>query len=84
MILSKEEMNKLIADKEFVISPLLEIDQMVKFSELHRLPPQKELMVEGLHYYYENGFLVFTELYHLQRGFCCKNKCRHCAYGNKK
>jgi len=28
MILSKEEINKLIADKEFVISPLLEIDQI--------------------------------------------------------
>lgn len=63
---------------------LLEIDQMVRFSQLHPLPPQKELMIEGLHYYYENGYLVFTELYHLQRGYCCKNKCRHCAYGNKK
>ncbi|MEO8853246.1 MAG: DUF5522 domain-containing protein [Ginsengibacter sp.] len=41
-------------------------------------------MIEGLHYYYENGYFVFTELYHLQRGYCCKNKCRHCAYGIKK
>ncbi|MFM7852480.1 MAG: DUF5522 domain-containing protein [Flammeovirgaceae bacterium] len=31
-------------------------------------------------YYMENGLLVFTEQYHLKRGFCCKNKCRHCPY----
>ncbi len=31
-------------------------------------------------YYFENGFLVFTEKYHLQRGYCCKNGCRHCPY----
>jgi hypothetical protein len=35
-------------------------------------------------YYIENGYLVFTEAYHLKRGHCCKNKCRHCPYGNKK
>lgn len=27
------------------------------------------------------GFLVFTELAHLQRGQCCGNVCRHCPYG---
>jgi hypothetical protein len=31
--------------------------------------------------YIENGFLVFTEKYHLNRGYCCKNNCRHCPYG---
>jgi hypothetical protein len=35
-------------------------------------------------YYYENGFMVFTEAYHLKRGYCCKNGCRHCPYGFKK
>lgn len=29
----------------------------------------------------ETGFMVFTELQHLQRGTCCGNKCRHCPYG---
>lgn len=47
--------------------------------------PEKGMpMVENAHYYIENGFWVFTELYHLSRGFCCKNGCRHCAYGLKK
>jgi len=31
-------------------------------------------------FYYENGFKVMTEQYHLKRGYCCKNKCRHCPY----
>jgi Family of unknown function (DUF5522) len=32
-------------------------------------------------YYFENGLMVFTEAYHLKRGFCCQNRCRHCPYG---
>ncbi len=35
-------------------------------------------------YYYENGRMVFKESYHLKRGFCCNNKCRHCPYGKSK
>ncbi|MEZ4902222.1 MAG: DUF5522 domain-containing protein [Spirosomataceae bacterium] len=27
------------------------------------------------------GFLVFTEVYHQKRGYCCKSGCRHCPYG---
>lgn len=41
-------------------------------------------MVEGLHYYRDKGQFVFTELYHIQRGSCCQNGCRHCAYGYTK
>ncbi|UZR98722.1 DUF5522 domain-containing protein [Chondrinema litorale] len=35
-------------------------------------------------YYFENGFLVFTESYHKKRGYCCKSGCRHCPYGFRK
>jgi len=35
-------------------------------------------------YYIENGFYVFTRSYHLKRGTCCGNGCRHCPYGYKK
>jgi hypothetical protein len=35
-------------------------------------------------YYMENGLMVFTEAYHLKRGYCCKNRCRHCPYDYKK
>jgi hypothetical protein len=32
------------------------------------------------YYLDENGLLVFTKEYHLKRGYCCKNACRHCPY----
>lgn len=35
-------------------------------------------------YYIENENVVFTSWYHLKRGYCCKNNCRHCPYGFKK
>ena len=38
------------------------------------------VLKEGEHYYMENGFMVFTEKYHLARGGCCGNSCRHCPY----
>jgi hypothetical protein len=42
----------------------------------------KELsLVEGLDYYFENGFMVFTAVYLLKRGYCCNHGCRHCPYG---
>jgi hypothetical protein len=40
----------------------------------------KNNLVAGEHYYFENGYMVFTANYHLQRGYCCKNGCRHCPY----
>jgi len=33
-----------------------------------------------VHYYLEDGRVVFTEEYHFARGYCCGNKCRHCPY----
>ena len=60
---------------------LSEINQMVKFDKTCPLPGQRDLLIQGLHYYIENGYWVFTELYHLQKGYCCGNGCRHCAYG---
>jgi len=39
---------------------------------------------EEADYYIENGYYVFTSSYHLKRGYCCKNGCRHCPYGYKK
>jgi hypothetical protein len=39
---------------------------------------------DALYYTDPNGLLVFTEKYHLERGYCCKNGCRHCPYTEKK
>ena len=36
---------------------------------------------EGVDYYFnEQGFVVLTEKYHLDKGFCCGNGCKHCPY----
>jgi hypothetical protein len=34
-------------------------------------------------FYIENGLYIFTEAYHLKRGTCCQNGCRHCPWKNK-
>ena len=41
----------------------------------------KKQLTEGLDFYYnEAGLMVLTEKYHLDKGFCCGNGCRHCPY----
>ncbi|MGF1636791.1 MAG: cysteine-rich CWC family protein [Cyclobacteriaceae bacterium] len=37
-------------------------------------------LIEGIDYYIENKNWVFTEWFHLKRGHCCGNGCRHCPY----
>ena len=37
-------------------------------------------MKEAADFYIENGYVVFTREYHLKRGYCCKNGCRHCPW----
>ncbi len=32
------------------------------------------------YYFSPEGYIVFTEKYHLKRGYCCQNSCRHCPY----
>lgn len=42
--------------------------------------PDWQTTAEGLDYHMEGGLLVFTAWYHLRRGYCCGNGCRHCPY----
>lgn len=37
-------------------------------------------ILEGIHYYLEGERVVFTDIFHFQRGSCCDNGCRHCPY----
>lgn len=32
-------------------------------------------------YLNEKGYRVFTKKYHLKRGYCCLNNCKHCPFG---
>lgn len=36
---------------------------------------------EGEDYYFnEEGLMVLTAAFHLKKGFCCGNGCKHCPY----
>ncbi len=38
-------------------------------------------LVESEDFYYnEHGFIVLTAKYHLERGHCCGNGCKHCPF----
>ena len=41
----------------------------------------KNKLIEGEDFYYnEQGYIVLTARYHLERGNCCGNGCKHCPY----
>lgn len=41
----------------------------------------KNELIEGIDFYFnEDGLMVLTEKYHLDKGYCCGNGCRHCPY----
>lgn len=43
------------------------------------------MLIPGEDYYINSdGYLVFTEKYHLKRGKCCKNGCLHCPWNYRK
>jgi hypothetical protein len=46
----------------------------------NRTVPDEPLTPED--YYLEGGLLVFTAAYHLKRGYCCGNACRHCPWNH--
>lgn len=33
------------------------------------------------YYLTPEGYIIFTESYHLKRGYCCQSGCKHCPYG---
>lgn len=37
-------------------------------------------LVEGEDYYLDHGLMVLTARYHLRRGYCCDQGCRHCPF----
>ena len=43
---------------------------------------QQQVPTEGIDYYLnEEGLMVLTEKYHLDRGYCCGKGCKHCPFG---
>jgi Family of unknown function (DUF5522) len=42
-------------------------------------------LIEGVHYYMnDEGYVVLTAKYLLERGYCCGNGCLHCPYNYEK
>ena len=41
---------------------------------------KQELIEEEDYYLNENGLLVFTKKFLLERGYCCGSGCKHCPY----
>lgn len=52
-------------------------DEMDDFSKKNNLK-------EDEYYLSPEGYIIFTEKYHLRRGYCCKSGCKHCPYGYDK
>jgi len=43
-------------------------------------PSKPELVLNEDYYINDLGQWVFTAAYHLKRGYCCNNGCKHCPY----
>ncbi|WP_218156437.1 cysteine-rich CWC family protein [Pseudoalteromonas denitrificans] len=54
--------------------------QMIEIAKPYR---EKKDLVEHIDYSIENGLYVFSAWYHLKRGKCCSNGCRHCPYNKR-
>ena len=37
-------------------------------------------MSDKEYYISKDGYVIFTEEYHLKRGYCCNSNCLHCPY----
>ena len=49
-------------------------------SDLPEDATEARTYVEGVDYYMDGPYLVFTAQYHRERGSCCNSGCRHCPY----
>lgn len=38
-------------------------------------------LVEGIDFYREGPWIVFTEVHLRKKGYCCESGCRHCPWG---
>ena len=46
---------------------------------------RKPVLTEGVDYYLnEQGLMVLTAKYHLDRGYCCGRGCLHCPFDHEK
>lgn len=77
---TKEYLSKTTYDC-LCIDCLKEINNYTILEKQYPFPNHPSQYKEGVHYYIEGNYWVFTNFYHYLKGNCCKNNCRHCAYG---
>ncbi len=67
---------------ESIATRIEELRSRHTLAEMVRLaaPYRNSELVRGLDYTIEEGLMVFSGWYHLKRGSCCGNGCRHCPY----
>jgi iron complex transport system substrate-binding protein len=72
-----ELLAQLIHPELFTDSSLAGKDGVFQLVDVQLL---RNVLKEGLDYYFENDLMVFTSDYLARRGYCCNNRCRHCPY----
>ncbi|MBK9478709.1 MAG: hypothetical protein IPP56_12595 [Bacteroidetes bacterium] len=65
---------------DFWLNKIININSSVNSIQNKKRIFQNDSEVSEDYYLNENGFIVFTESYHLKRGYCCNNSCKHCPY----
>lgn len=63
---------------------LKHFNSQIAESLLQPFPKGNHDFIEKVHYNMEGGLLVFSELFLIQRGYCCQSACRNCPYGFRK
>lgn len=55
-----------------------------RFTDFHLIPlpnmAHHEKFEKEDFYLSPEGYIIFTEKYHLKRGYCCQSGCRHCPW----
>jgi hypothetical protein len=69
-------MTRFLGDNDYMASPAPKSESNVE--------ARTDPVPEPGEYYYDGPYIVFTEAYHLRRGWCCQSGCRHCPYGFEK
>lgn len=62
------------------VSDVLQSKPISEVLEMAKPFSASEQLTEGIDYQIEAGNYVFTAWFHLKRGHCCGNGCRHCPY----
>lgn len=64
----------------FVESPITGAEGNKEFLACYEKRVVEKRLAEGVDYYFEDGLMVLTEKFLLDRGYCCGSGCRHCPY----